>query len=651
MKIVRRLAVALAIALTGLAAQSAGSAVTLAAPSEHVCGTCTFTTIQKAINAATGNTTIYIAPGTYNESLSVPGTGTATFITLWASPSATVNAGGTNSVLSVSPGRTVVLMNVNLTNGFELVGGGIFNDGGTVTLYGTSSVYLNTATEDAGGIYNDGGQLTLHNTSSVHDNMSGFDGGGIENIDGAMATLEDTSSVYNNSTSGLSFAALKSSFKSNFRIKPAQFPDSNGGGIVNDDGSSLTLEDSSTVHDNGAFSLGGGIVNGFDDPCGSVLTIQDKSSVYNNMAYWGGGVANFALFACFRELIIPRIPPPTFSNGMTLKGAATIHGNLAVFGGGIYNQGDLAIRNTSSVYANFFTSNGGPAFSPQQGGGIYNTTPNLAAFSSVFSGIRSKLVHSRPSEVICVITNLGSDCGGRVIMTDFSSVHDNPADSDGGGIYNTGFCLSPRQLIPNQITLPDCGVIMENSSSLYNNAAGVQDGDGGGIANEDAQFFMFDNSTIHDNSGLLDGGGVYSDFSLAVMIDRSSIYKNTAVSGGGIYEYDTIMTMAGHSSVHDNTATGTVPGFCCGGGIANVGGTNGSDLSLYDYADIYHNTAYDGAGVYNTAFSSIHINNLSSIDHNAASDHGGGIWDDGTGTITGNLAAVKFNTPDNIFIF
>jgi predicted outer membrane repeat protein len=486
-------------------------------------------------------------------------------------------------------------------------------------------VYGNTATDSGGGIFNEGGTLTLHNSSSVHDNMGGFAAGGILNLFGGSATLEDTSSVYNNSTAELSVAAIRAAIK----IKPKiLLSGSVGGGITNDDGATLMLEDSSTVHDNGA-SVGGGIANGFDSD--STLIVQDKASVYNNVGAAGGGIANFSLFETGKSGVT--------LDGMTILGAATIHHNLGDFGGGIYNNGDMLMRNTSSDYSNH-------AF--DQGGGIYNTGAAVLAVS----GIKSKII--RPRQSIC-LNNLGV-CTGSVILRDFSTVHDNVADFDGGGIYNldtTSFRFSVKAGPVFKALVAPTGVFLEGGSSVYNNSSGVPgpNSGGGGVSNVDATFGMFDDSSVHDNSAIFDGGGVFGDFSNLFMEDRSTIYRNTALGGGGIYDVDSNVVLDSHATVHDNTATGTatVAGLCCGGGIANVGDVFFSSLFVDNYAAIYHNSAYDGAGIYNTGGSTVELNNLTSVDHNIASDVGGGVYTSGTcASQSATVGCVTMNDTSSI---
>jgi hypothetical protein len=140
---------------------------TLAPPRAHaatrtVCPNgCDFPTIQTAINAAQTGDVISIAPGTYPEQLTIPGTGGATQLTLQKGlgrggfagipgipsfpgfpgfPSlpglgsggeVIIDGGGVGRVLTIAAGHTVALVDLTLRNGTALGddGGGIRNSG------------------------------------------------------------------------------------------------------------------------------------------------------------------------------------------------------------------------------------------------------------------------------------------------------------------------------------------------------------------------------------------------------------------------------------------------------------------------------------------------------------------------------------------
>jgi hypothetical protein len=580
--------IALAVALMGLAVRLGGVPTALAGPSENVCASCTYTTIQSAIDAATGNTIIYVAPGTYLENLIVDSPNTsATYITLWATPSATVDGKADGDpVLFVGSGRTVVAMNMNFTHGSDITGGGIVISGGTVSLLGTSSVYGNTATDSGGGIFNEGGTLTLHNSSSVHNNGAAAFGAGVENDDGGSVTLEDTSSIYDNpSAPPIAASVVKAGIKANVTTAQA------GGGISSDSGS-VTLEDNSRVHDN--FSvIAGGIANsscvgGGETRCPpATLTLEGRASVDHNFAELAGGVEN--------------------SLDMTMLGSASVHDNIALGAGGILNVGSASLRNTSSVYGN-------AAF---LGGGITNGYLLVDLFLSCLPDCFIPLSSRLTSRAVSGGNPFGSllqpnqiVVDSTVTLRDFSTVHDNQADL-GAGILNAvgeSFVSANSSVRPAALPPLPFGVLMQGGSSVYHNTASETllgmpipfplGAAGAGVVNLGSLLVMTDDASVHDNSvtlnqasGLLPnaGGGIGNALSETFMADRSSVYRNSAPDGAGIYNFDAMFSMSSHSSVHHNAASNQ------GGGMNTTGGS----VSMTGFSSIDHNVAADGGGIYN----------------------------------------------------
>jgi hypothetical protein len=153
-----------------------------------------------------------------------------------------VSANNASRVFFAADDATVVINRLKISNGNAtstsaiLKGGGIFNDGDSLTLT-NSTVSDNSANGAGGGIYNGGGILKLTNTT-VSDNTS----------DGSAGILNDngTMTLINSTVSG----------------NEATF---NGGGIFNSQSSGATSKmtlTNSTVTDNTAGEGGGGINNG-----------------------------------------------------------------------------------------------------------------------------------------------------------------------------------------------------------------------------------------------------------------------------------------------------------------------------------------------------------------------------------------------------
>jgi len=168
---------------------------------------------------------------------------------------------------------TLILNSSTISGNVAARGGGIYN-AGMLTL-NTSSVNGNTAAANiGGGIFNEGGTLIL-NSSSVSGNTNG----GIVHFGGTL-TLNSSTVSGNTNFRGIQIiqgtATLTNSTVSGNTINGSSAGISNGG--------TLTLTNS-TVSGNSARDSGGGIGNG------RTLTLN-SSTVSGNSAGVGGGINN-----------------------------------------------------------------------------------------------------------------------------------------------------------------------------------------------------------------------------------------------------------------------------------------------------------------------------------------------------------------------
>ena len=209
----------------------------------------------------------------------------------------TLDGGLAATVVWVNRGRTVTLIGLTLTNGLSTMGngGGLFNDGGVVTL-DHSTVTANRAWV-AGGIENSfGGVLTLTH-SDVSANRSQAGGGGIYN--GGTLTIRDSTVRGNTSIDSagggiLNFAnalypgsgiltVLNSTISKNTSAR-------GGGGIFNQAskaGVGVVTISSSTIRDNETVGDGGGILN-----VGILSFVAPATTIGGNTGWHAGGVAN-----------------------------------------------------------------------------------------------------------------------------------------------------------------------------------------------------------------------------------------------------------------------------------------------------------------------------------------------------------------------
>jgi predicted outer membrane repeat protein len=273
---------------------------------------------------------------------------------------------------------------------------------------------LTMASAKDGGIINNG-TLTVANCAVVNNTAPplpflGFStGGGILNNQGSTLTVSNSTLSGNSATDGgaiYSFGTLTIS-GCTLSGNSATF----GGAIVEQDGTAAVS--ASTFAGNSA-TYGGGIYND------SMVTVSGCTLSGNSASYAGGGI---------------------YSTGQsTVVSTSTISGNSATFGGGFFNVLALTIAN-STLTGNSATYGGGiynegsvpgvtvrdsvlSANSATEGGGIYNAVfGTLEAQGSTFSG------------------NTASDSGGGIYNLGTATVQQstlsaNTAGSNGGGVFN-----------------------------------------------------------------------------------------------------------------------------------------------------------------------------------------------------------------------
>jgi hypothetical protein len=332
-------------------------------------------TLQAAVNAASAGDTLKVKGTCYGDtvvskSLKIVGRGDSGF------GSATLN-GGNNAQspgnVIVDHGAAVAIMGLTITGGYsnDLVtgstgerGGGIYNEGGSLTLIdsmvthstaeGRSGGFHQNETEGGGGIYNAGGSLTLTN-STVADNTGRGTGGGIYNAGGAVVLASST-------------------VASNFSMKSSRGIGgySQGGGIY-EEGGSLTLVKTTITANRSAgdrrfCGSGGGIYNR-----GGPLTLTDSTLTANQAEIAGGGIDNEGSVTLKNSTVTGNM---AFSGGGGLVngGSLTLNNsdvarNAAGYGGGVENGylGSLRLNGSSSVTENTATEHGGGIYNNQTG--------------------------------------------------------------------------------------------------------------------------------------------------------------------------------------------------------------------------------------------------------------------------------------------
>jgi len=214
------------------------------------------------------------------------------------------------------------------SSGQSIVGGGIYNRGGTLTLDNCMvsnnrlvGLYIPT---HGGGIYNESGRTSTINNSIISENAS-IGCVGIYLAPPGPVPCGESGGVHNGGTLTVNNSRIVGNLANMF-----------GGGIVSVDGGTVTI-DSSTIAGND----GGGIMN-----FGGTATIDHSTIADNEARFAGGGIVN-ALWDDHATMSVRR---------STVSGNSVRESSLAQ-AGAIYNDSTLTLDHCT-VSGNWTPSNG-----------------------------------------------------------------------------------------------------------------------------------------------------------------------------------------------------------------------------------------------------------------------------------------------------
>jgi len=290
--------------------------------------------------------------------------------------------------------------------------------------------------------------------------------------------------------------------------------------------SGLTIEDGNTPHGDG-----GGIDND------GTLALTD-TTVSDNSAANGGGIAS--------------------EGSLTLMDCAISdnqadQGNI---GGGIFIGAGMATLTDSSVSGNIGGEGGGLGTDVNTQVSINDSTISMNSTENDGGGI--------------------SNDGTSMTITD-STVSDNSAVYLGGGVFNGDYSdgeatFSNSTFADNTAVngggIDNTSTLDVTDSTLSNNIA---TSDGGGIYNIDEGPLTITNSSLSDNSANSKGGGVYSDneygpVDAPAVLTNSTLSGNSATSDGGGISND-----GGELSVAATIVANSTSGNDCSGTITDAG--------------------------------------------------------------------------------
>ena len=322
------------------------------------------------------------------------------------------------------------------------------------------------------------------------------------------------------------------------------------------------------------------------------------------------------------------------TTGVTLKNSTNVSYNYAANGGGIYaNDGKLSLASTT-VQRNGTATKG-------CGAGIYLYKTALT-FADAACAISNNTANPA--------TYTSASGGGLYIsasvtgaMTIKGTFNGNIA-YNGGGIYNAS---------TKSVTLDStCAIGASGAGNTVGNTSSK--GNGGGVYNNGTSLIV-NGATIQYNGGSTasKGGGIYNNKGSLYVYGSTSISHNTVTGyGGGIYNYSTGTLKLGYDASGTATAwTGFISAnevssdsdSSGGGGISSDGTFDMASGTIGGSSAALGNKAVKGAGLRISGGSSSISGGT--IQYNAATKEGGGIWTAGnltvSATISNNSAAEK----------
>ena len=401
--------------------------------------------------------------------------------------------------------------------GLTLTGGGQ-KEGGAIWTSERLTVYRSTISGndafEGGGIANDYGDLTVSH-STISGNTA-VHGGGVSSYGGDVTVSHSTIS--------------------------GNEADRYGGGIAvyTYDGDASVIVRNSTIRGNTADSGGGISVYAYYGD--AALTVQ-SSTISGNAAVRGGGIDNVAGHVEITDGSMILGNRARFDDGFD--------GPWAGLGGGVFSTSyhyddDTLIVSDSTISRNTADVAGGGVATDDDTFYLTNSvvSDNTAA---VGGGIANLFGHAEVTR--------STISGNTAVWSEWLDEDFRPRDGvdfpdfngDGGGIFTyASDCCYDFTLLVNESTISD-------------NAASH---DGGGIFNANDHVEVF-GSTISGNRAGDDGGGVANVFG-HTQVTGSTISGNDAdEDGGGIFNDD------GDVTVSQSTVTGNSAAF--GGGFANRG--------------------------------------------------------------------------------
>nr|WP_143543835.1 choice-of-anchor Q domain-containing protein [Rhodopirellula sp. MGV] len=540
------------------------------------------------------------------------------------------NGGG----LHVTFDSQVTVVGGLVANNSAVEGGGLWNSATAAMTVDGTTIRDNVATGDAadqggGGVFNDGGQLSIENATISNNIANGTSGsgGGILNL-GGMLSVNET--VIGGNTANRAGGGIEVTADSATWLTDVTLGSNDTGSTGNSVSGNANPGNGGGLHisGNGVVTILGGLVAGntaveggglWNSPSG-LLTLTSVS-LENNSAIRGGGV--------FTQ---PSTTGATTIINSNLVNNQATGDEVTDGGGGIHNQGTLSIiaSNLSGNIAN------GAAGS---GGGIAN-----AGELSITSSTLDQNIANRAGGGIEALDGSTTSLNGVDLTDNVAGPDGAAAPGNGGAVHvsGAGNVSIIDGLIANNVAAREGGGLWNGSGTMSvsgtrleaNVAAGDAADDGGGALFNNGGTLIITDAIIQLNqaTGASGSGGGLLNLGGTVVMTDTSFSQNTANRAGGAIE----VTSGSSTSLLRTNLVNNVAGPVATAAPGNGGGIHisGDGSVLVDRSNIEENSAAnEGGGLWNSASGRLDLH--SSTVHSNAAPVGAGVFnDEGSGTTT-----------------
>ena len=484
-------------------------------------------------------------------------------------------------------------------------GGGIYNDGGTLTIDGMDALVTitgNTATGDTGsggGIYSAGGDVTI-TSAVISENEANRAGGGIEIVDGSLTTTDVD-------------------FDRNLVDSDDAAP--GNGGAVHVSGDATTSFTGGLVENNRAAAEGGAFWNSSDGAMTIDGVVFEDNAALGEEADQGGG-------AIYNDGGTVTVMNARFLDNLATEGLGS--------GGAILSVGGTVSVTGSVFNANLANRAGGaieiaPSDDDGEGDGDDDGDDGLEGVTLTVDS--SRFTRNRAT-------------GGTDTDTDGDADGDTDTDGpgNGGAIHVSGgdsltaidssyFALNVAATSAGAVWNSEgSGMRIDGSTFSTNRAEGGEVGEGGGAVYNtgdlDVAESVFFRNVANGESG---SGGAIINPSGRLDISGSTLRQNSAERAGGGIEIGTGEVILDELLVVRNTAGISGDGAPGNGGAVHV--TSDADTRITGGNYVFNRATNEGGALWNSAdgdmtLTATSINTNTALGDDADSG-GGGIYNDG----------------------